>query len=374
MAREHLTDSLIREHVYAGGTDYLWDAVRSGFGVRTYPSGRKAYVMRLPSGFRVVGDCDLLELEEAWLIGRRALQAETLSAFGLPQATAPAAATVPHTLGNLAQDHVAWMRAHRKPGAADDVERRYQRALLPAFGADRLLSTLTAAELESWHRQQPHRPVYANRAMQALRAGWNHAERWGWVPPSSNPLRHFGLWRFEEKPRSRVLSHEEAATVRERLEAWATEGDRSARGLLLILWTGMRHQEAARLRWSEVHLEAGVLVLADHKSSRKSGPKVVPLPDEAVALLRDAPRDADEVFGLKHFYRRWRQVAPKDVTPHDVRRTLASRLDEAGEELHRIARQLGQRDVRVTRDVYCHPSTTALRAVANRGAALMNNH
>ena len=372
MAKVHLTLDLIARHQYAGGTDYLWDAVRAGFGVRTYPSGRKAYVAQLVGGPRVLGDVDVLELEEAWLIGRRLQQAQALGSFGLPQAVAPAA--TPHTLGKLAAEHGAWMRAHRKPGAAADVERRYAKAILPAFGAHRALSTLTAAELESWHREQSGRKVWANRAMQTLRAGWNHAERWGWVPPLCNPLAHFGLWKFAEQPRSRVLSHEEAIAAREALEALvAAEGDRAARGLLLILYTGLRHQEAARLRWSEVHLDAGVLVLADHKSSRKSGPKVVPLPDAAVELLRAAPRDADEVFGLRHFYRRWRQVAPADVTPHDVRRTLASRLDEAGEELHRIARQLGQKDVRVTRDVYTHPSTQALRAVANRGAALMTH-
>jgi integrase len=373
MARVHLSDDLIGRHSYAGGTDYLWDADRRGFGVRTYPSGRKVWVLKLGDSTRVLGDWPTFELEEAWLAARRLQQQEALGRFGLPQAPPPPATLPPHTLGDLAREHAAWMLAHRKAGAAADVARRWERAILPALGAGRALSTLTAAELESWHRQQQHRKVWANRAMQVLRAGWNHAERWGWVPPSTNPLRHFGLWRFEEKPRERVLTPDEAGAVRARLEELELGGDAAARGLLLILYTGMRHQEAARLLWSEVHLEAGVLVIADHKASRKRGAKVVPLPDEAVALLARAPRDAERVFPLQHFYRRWRAVAPADATPHDVRRTLATRLDEAGVELHRIAQQLGQKDVRVTRDVYLHPSTQALRAVANRGAALMNH-
>lgn len=380
MARVQLTDQLVAAHQYAGGTDYLWDAVRRGFGLRTYPSGRKSWVVQLAGGAKVVGDWPTFTLEEAWLAGRRKQQAEALAAFGLPQADPPLAPVGTQTLEDLAREHVGWMRAKRKASAAADVDRRYRLVILPELGGARPLASFTAGELELWHQRQPHRRVVANRAMETLRAGFGHAERWGWVPPLFNPLRHFGRWKFDERPRERVLSRAEAVLVRRRLEELAASPgphQRPALGLLLILITGLRHQEAAKLELSALRLDAGALVLEDHKTSRKHGAKAVAVPDEGIALLRRAVElmgpGEQRLFRVGHFYRTWAKVRPaNDVTPHDVRRTLATRLDEDGEALHRIARQLGQRDVRVTRDVYTHPSMQSLRAVANRGAGLMH--
>lgn len=388
MARVHLSDELIQSHAYGKGgrqADYLWDLVRVGFGVRTYPSGRKAFVVQLDAGPRIVCDWPTFTLEEAWLAARRLQQQELLGGVGLPQLVtgpAPAIAAGSHAVEDLAREHYAWMQAKRKPAAADDVWRRYRLAILPEWGG-RLLSTLAAAELERWHQAQEHRKVWANRALETLRAGWNHAERWGWVPPASNPLAHFGSWRWDERKRERVLSDDEAVALYaaldelEPLEAHAA----SVACVRLILLTGLRHQEACQLHWGEVFVERGVLVIQEHKSSRKKGPKVVALGARALELLgavRRAKGTARVFPGHSNLYTTWRAVRERagvlgDVTIHDLRRTFATRLFEAGQTTDRIARMLGDTTVQMVATTYVHPDAAkAFRTAADLAGSLMS--
>ena len=64
--------SEINKFAYAGGWDIHWykgKGAISGFGVRVYPSGRKAFIFSYRvsrrKGFMVIGDCNALTLEQA---------------------------------------------------------------------------------------------------------------------------------------------------------------------------------------------------------------------------------------------------------------------------------------------------------------------
>jgi len=283
----------------------------------------------------------------------------------------------PKHLSDLSREHVKYARAHRKPRTAADVARLYRSKILPGLGAGRRLDTLTAGAVERWHRAMSATPVEANRAAAVLKAGWNLAEMWGWLPAYSNPCRWLGRFRFPERPRSRVLTSEELRRWLDRLGE--LEHDPRTRtkalALKLILFEGMRRGEVEALRWDE--LELGPSAPALRLRDSKTGAKTIYLSDAGVAILERVPRtDSELVFAgepLRRFHERLRrELQTPDVTRHDLRRTFATRLFAAGVETKAIADKLGQRTIRVTEEHYLHAEASERRRVANVGADSIN--
>jgi integrase len=139
--------------------------------------------------------------------------------------------------------------------------------------------------------------------------------------------------RADEEPRSRVLSDEEIRYV------WAAEGqenvDRLA--LRLILLTGTRRSEAAEMMRGEVNLARCYWMLP--KERVKNGVQhVLPLTETALCVVKAAMlgHNHASVFataeGPLTGGRLTRIVAAMrgeaDYTPHDLRRTVGSRLSQ----------------------------------------------
>lgn len=117
--------------------------------------------------------------------------------------------------------------------------------------------------------------------------------------------------------------------------------------LKLLLLTGQRADEIAALRWDEVHDEQIVLPSERTKNKRSH---VVPLSDPAKAILAAfKPSDRTHVFGrFDTGFQGW-HVAKRALnarlvdkpplahwTPHDLRRTAATRMAELGVPPHII--------------------------------------
>lgn len=161
-----------------------------------------------------------------------------------------------------------------------------------------------------------------------------------------------------------VWTDEELAAVAARLPGWA-------RGVLGVLrTTGLRVGDAVALRWDEV----GEDVL--HLRQEKTGAHLdIPLSAAARTVLDEVGRRGDSpwVFParpggprLVSTFRRTFMAACRAAgvagrTIHDVRRTYATRLWNAGVPPHLVARLLGQRSTSLVWR-YTHTEMDVLRA------------
>ena len=189
--------------------------------------------------------------------------------------------------------------------------------------------------------------------------------------------------RLPEPPgRSRWLTLDEAA----RLIAAAAQ-ERQAEHLVdfitLGLHTGMRSGELLGLDWRRVDWRQAVIRLdaGDQKNGKAGnvplnqtapvkpcspapggGPRIVrPRP----GCFATAPANASPVSK--------RALPPpsngresRTVTPHDLRRTCASWLVQAGTPIQEVARLLRHADIQTTLDVYAHLMPDQLRGTVER--------
>lgn len=124
--------------------------------------------------------------------------------------------------------------------------------------------------------------------------------------------------------------------------------DRAAAILQFIRATGCRPSEATRLEWANVHLDAGVCILPEHKTAGKSDrPRTVYLTDGTEAVLKARRPTIGPVFtnrngqpykpsGIRSIFRRAAERAAKEIEAQakrersDELRELASRLRQLG--------------------------------------------
>jgi len=187
--------------------------------------------------------------------------------------------------------------------------------------------------------------------VKSLRAAlrWAHAE--GMIlQPGDFPRRS------PAPPRDRWLTQDEAATL---LDACQTPHVRLF--VLLALMTGARSEAILDLRWRDVDFRGGVI---------RYPPKPGGKPRAAVPMNRTiaaALSAAREVATTEHviewggnrvhtiwttFKRRARAAGLGDVTAHDLRRTAAHWMLQAGIPPVEVAATLGHRSVTTTLQVY----------------------
>lgn len=184
----------------------------------------------------------------------------------------------------------------------------------------------------------------------------------------ANPVR--GLKRYKDNRRERFLSAAELGKLGDVLSAQEKDGSdpRHVAILRLLLLTGARKNEIARLRWR------GLLRLKDSKT----GPKVIRLGAAATSLLAGLPKaHATWVFPDRRHADRptsnldwaWVRIRTKagmpDVRIHDLRHSFASMGVAGGEGLVLIGKLLGHEHV-VTTNRYAHLSDDPLQAAADR--------
>jgi integrase len=140
--------------------------------------------------------------------------------------------------------------------------------------------------------------------------------------------------------RDRVLTNDELRAVWRAAEATPYPYGPLVR---LLLLTGQRRDEIAAARWPEIDLDEGLLTLGPERTKTRAG-HAVPLTPAAVEILRSLPRFArgDHVFsgrsGNKSFsgFSAAKRRLDRDIgaiqpfTLHDLRRTVRTRIAEAG--------------------------------------------
>ena len=240
----------------------------------------------------------------------------------------------------------------------------YRRLLDVVFAdwRDKPLATVTKDMVVKRHADVTKRrgPAYANLAMRLFRSVWNFAAaRYEDADGASlipdNPVNRLSRLRAWNRVRPR-----ETVIKPHQLPAWyrAVSNLRSGRKrdkaevvrdyLLLLLFTGLRREEAARLRWQNVDLEARTMVIPVTKNH---APLTLPMSSFLHDLLAERRASTNGVFvfpgngAVGHLVEPRKQVAKiraesgVQFTLHDLRRTfitVAESLDVSAYALKRL--------------------------------------
>lgn len=177
-------------------------------------------------------------------------------------------------------------------------------------------------------------------------------------------------YRLSEKGRARLIRR----------------GEHRALLYAVVLSTGLRRGEASRVRWRDVDLERGLLVIpaASAKARKDQEVPLSSVAQEALSAARtargdepadalvfppkDAPTAATFARDLLHAGIRPRAEDGTVLDFHGLRTTLATRLSEANVPLVQAQRILRHSTPTLTSNVYSRPVSTDLRAALDRAA------
>ncbi|TGD94957.1 tyrosine-type recombinase/integrase [Methylobacterium nonmethylotrophicum] len=259
------------------------------------------------------------------------------------------------------------------------TQRRYRssfRLLEPHFG-DCYLDEINKTRLSDYvtaRRRGGAMGATIRRDLATLSGVCSCAVAWDYI--DLNPVKAFDKRHIREAP-PRTSFPSEAEV--ERLVAHASP--MVGRIIQLLAATGMRQEEAVSLEWSQVSIERREIRLTKTKTS---SPRVVPLSDEALAVLIGTPRHITRhhVFWngdgrrYTHFASQYRNIAKRAGVPwrcHDLRHRFASVFLMKTGDLAALQAILGHRTVAMTMR-YSHLVTDHLhRAMAKLGTSLGTN-
>lgn len=282
------------------------------------------------------------------------------------------------TLGHLFEEYVSrHMEKKRKTVSATRQE--FERDFAQWSG--RKLSSITHLDCEQLHgRLGKTKGIYtANRRIQLLRALFNKAKQWK-LFFDENPCT--GITLFDETPRERFLTDEEAGRLLTVLEE---EPHRDICDFVrLSLFTGLRKRNVLSIKWAHVDLVAGTLFVPDTKNGTS---QKIRLSNDEIALFKArieflkfkqyscaawpdsnyragvATKPTEFVFPgsgesghLEDPKRQWTRVRDlariPDVHIHDLRRSLASAMASNNVELPLIQKAMNHSDSKTTLAVY----------------------
>lgn len=342
-----------------------------GLFVRVYPSGRKSFVYRFEVNGRTRRveherafgtDADALTLEAArsWraeqealrLAGRDPVQAKRGAQSQRRLALDATGEWPAGSFGAIADEFYARViaRDYREPA---QFRRILDKDLLPTLGR-RPVGDIRLSDVQTTLNRIVDRGsrVSANRALLAAKKVFRYARGQGAL--EINPLGDISRRDVggKERDRERALDWPEIVTF------WRVVGTHKGLSwqvracLQLLLLTGQRIGETLLARWSEFDLDAGEwrIPAANTKAHRAH---LVHPPALAVELLRGLPKRGGYVFrgdddefdepiarrsvtrALDRLLTRTDEGKPAALplahfTPHDLRRTLRSRLGDLG--------------------------------------------
>lgn len=354
----------------ASGQAFVRDIELKGFAVRVTAGGAKSFVIEKRVEGQVkrmtLGRYPELTVEQARKEAHKLLG--KIAAGGNPIADKQRAALLAKTLGDAFEDFLSARKA-LKPRTLYD----YQRVMKVAFPdwENKPLVAITKDLVAQRHVRlgEDHGEAYANLAMRFLRALLNFAiaqyeDAKGQVLLRENPvirLNQTRAWYRVERRQTVIKPHQLPAwyqAVKELHNDPANPGAALvADYLLFILFTGLRKQEAASLRWESVDTKQRTFTVADTKNRE---PLTLPLTDFLYGILSDrlAARESEFVFpgpgktGFliepKRQIQKVREASGVSFTLHDLRRTyitVAESLDISAYALKRLVNHKMNNDV-----------------------------
>lgn len=270
-------------------------------------------------------------------------------------------------------------RGSRSPTTYDQYERNARVHVKPGVGHLQL-AELTTGRLDEFLRDVHDRVGYSTAKISRTVLSGTCSMLTRRDALRVNPVRDVGRLEQGSKAAPRALSVAEIRALFELLDGNDYARRKDLPDLLRFLFaTGVRIGEALAVRWADVDLAAGVVVV-DHTIVRVKGKGLVrkgtksdasdrdlALPGWAVGMLArryvgqdlEKPVFADTIGGWRDKSNVGRDIrkvragsALSWVKSHSARRTVATLLDGQGLSARAIADQLGHARPSMTQDVY----------------------
>lgn len=250
----------------------------------------------------------------------------------------------------LAEQYVVWAENQRsfrsKKYIIQELVSRFGNLQLRQF------STLMLEQYQMEKLKEGKKPATINRTLACIKHMFTKAIDWDLV--ESEVLKKIRKVKFlqENNRRLRYLSVEECKKL---IEAC----DRHLRPIVITaLNTGMRKGEILSLKWENVDLRHGFILLQKTKNGER---REIPINDTLRAVFQSIPRRLDvpyvfydEVTGKPYkdvkrsFKTACRKAGIYDFKFHDLRHTFASHLVMAGVDLTTVKELLGHKDLKMT--------------------------
>ena len=279
------------------------------------------------------------------------------------------------TLVAFAEEHVRLMQNRRQPATVKDQAETL--AALRAHVGEVWLDEISPAVAEKFltGRLADVAPATANKNLRTLKAMFTWAVKRGYL--RENPFAGLRPEREPEKVK-RVLNFDEVVAVLN-----ACPGLRWRAMVAMAVTTGMRLGELRHLDWEDVDLARGWVRVTNKASWRTKSARVRRLPlvtAASEALMALGVRPSGFVFRTKDGRRlgnnlqrdfgaivRQARVGDKPIercTFHDLRRTFASGLANAGETAQLVQEMCGHASYETTATAYVSIHDDSKRAAA----------
>jgi integrase len=419
----NLTKSVIEALEIRAALYRVPDAQVRGLFIQVTPGGILSWVLR----FRVhgrekthkLGRWPELTVAQA---RRMALDLQSKISQGEDPAATRRAEREAKTVAELAERFKKEHLPTLKPSTRKEYLRLLDNVILPGLGSKRVkdVQPSDVAAFLSKIRSSTPKGIEANRARATLSKMFSLAALWGLRADGLNPAH--GQARAAETKKDRHLSDRELVALGVALrylvsggagqvDGLQVEEPQSLAALRLSLLTGMRkseiigdaRREIPALTWADVDLDAGTIRLENHKTSKRTGARIVSLCPAAMDLLEHLPkvlgnphvipgrRTGEALQDLQGVWERVRAAVPalqekakvpkkarvdlSDVTIHDLRRSFASLAARMGYPELIVAALLGHAAGSVTAGyarLGADPLRDVVEAIGSRMAALLD--
>jgi integrase len=342
VAADTFTKTTVRKMHCSPGQDesLFWDAALRGFGMRALRSGRRSWIYQYRDEHArtrrmVLGDVSAVSLEAAREAARQ--KAASVAQGANPSVERKQKRTA-GTVLEVVEAYLVHARERQRSRTFSGTERHLRVHAAPLHH-DRI-ETVRRGDIAGLLERvaDSSGPISANRLRAALSAMWTWGLRTGLIDADNNPVT-FTI-RQREVTRDRTLSRAELKAI------WdATDNSKDySRIVRLCLLTGCRREEIGRLRWDEIQNDR--IVFGPDRMKGNIAHEIALLP----MILSGLPKRPDDaggcVFGRRgNGFSGWsKSKTDLDVKLadagmkmpawglHDLRRTLSTRLHDAGVE------------------------------------------
>lgn len=262
-----------------------------------------------------------------------------------------------HTFRELAADYVKW--AERQRGFKE--KKSYVKGLVASFGHYplRRFDTRLLEQDQTNMIQNGKKPATVNRRLATIKHMFTKAVEWDMVEEEVlKRVRRVKLLE-ENNRRLRYLSREECSAL-------IAACDSHLRPIVITaVNTGMRKSEILKLKWDNVDLQHGFILLDRTKNGERREIPINETLRETLAVpfqgTKDQPRRIDVPYVFydpktgnayqdlkKSFNAACRRAGIKDFRFHDLRHTFASHLVMAGVDITTVKELLGHKTLTMT--------------------------
>ena len=253
-----------------------------------------------------------------------------------------------YKLVDLAEEYLKW--AERQRSYKD--KKQCIRQLVEVFG-NRDMKDLNTREIEQWQssRLKYNKPSTVNRLLATLKHMVNKGVQWEMAGDGAlKQVRNVKLLP-ENNRRLRFLSIEECQRLIECCH-------KNLKPIVIVaLNTGMRRGEILGLKWEQVDLSHGFILLDVTKNGER---REIPINTTLEYLFKEMPHSAESVYVFAGktgkpltdiktgFHTALRKAGIHDFRFHDIRHTFASQLVMAGIDLTSVKELLGHKSLTMT--------------------------